>query len=246
MGQGDAIKIALVTGGAKRVGRAIALRVARGGFDVGITYLNNEVAARETVGLIEGMGRRGVAIRADLAEPDRGVAEIERRFNAVFSRLDLLVNNASSYERSGMMHTDSEQMRRMFSIHVEAPLLLCRAFDPFLKGTRGTIINMLDLMAEKPLPDYLAYCASKAALMNLTMGLARELAPEITVNGISPGVVEWPADLPVEKREAYLKRVPLGRAGTPEDVANLVYFLATEGKYITGQIIRVDGGRSVV
>jgi pteridine reductase len=91
----------------------------------------------------------------------------------------------------------------------------------------------------------LIYSASKAALANLTLGLARELAPEVTVNGIAPGVVEWPADYPISEREKYLKRVPLARAGTPEDVASLVHFLVTEGAYITGQIIRLDGGRSI-
>ena len=104
---------------------------------------------------------------------------------------------------------------------------------------------MCDLLAERPWPQYLIYCASKAALANLTMGLARELAPQVTVNGIAPGVVEWPADYPEEERQKYLKRVPLARPGTPQDVANLVHFLVTEGSYITGQIIRLDGGRSI-
>jgi pteridine reductase len=104
---------------------------------------------------------------------------------------------------------------------------------------------MVDLLAEKPWPEFLAYCASKAALANLTLGLAKELAPEVTVNGIAPGVVDWPDDYPEADRQKYLKRVPLGRAGTPEDVAHLVHYLATEGSYITGQIIRLDGGRSI-
>jgi pteridine reductase len=104
---------------------------------------------------------------------------------------------------------------------------------------------MVDLLAERPWPEYLAYCASKAALWNLTLGLARELAPEVTVNGIAPGVVEWPDDYPEAERAKYLKRVPLARAGTPEDVANVVQFLVTGGQYVTGQVIRLDGGRSI-
>jgi pteridine reductase len=128
---------------------------------------------------------------------------------------------------------------------VHAPLLLCQRFAATLRSTRGHVINMVDLLAERPWPTYLAYCASKAALKNLTLGLARELAPEVTVNGIAPGVVEWPADYPQAEREKYLQRVPLARAGTPQDVANLVHFLCTEGSYITGQIIRLDGGRSI-
>src|SRR4029079_15139280 len=116
---------------------------------------------------------------------------------------------------------------------------LARQFEKPLRRSRGHIVNMVDLLAERPWPQYLAYCATKAALANLTLGLARELAPEVTVNGIAPGVVEWPAGFPDEEKHKYLNRVPLARAGTAEDVATLVYFLATEGSYITGQIIRL-------
>jgi pteridine reductase len=131
------------------------------------------------------------------------------------------------------------------AVHFESPLLLCQAFAPMLRHSKGHIVNMVDLLAERPWPQYLAYCASKAALWNLTLGLARELAPDVTVNGIAPGVVEWPEDYPPEEREKYLRRVPLARAGTPQDVAEAVHFLVTGGSYITGQIIRLDGGRSI-
>src|SRR5207245_3934090 len=107
------------------------------------------------------------------------------------------------------------------------------------------IVNMIDLLAARPWPEFLAYSASKAALGSLTRGLARALAPDVTVNGIAPGVVEWPEDYPQGEREKYLKRVPLSRPGTPEGVANLVHFLVSEGSYITGQIIPLDGGRSI-
>jgi pteridine reductase len=104
---------------------------------------------------------------------------------------------------------------------------------------------MLDILAEKPMASHAVYCASKAALWNLTMSLARELAPDVTVNGIAPGVVEWPADYPQAEREKYLRRVPLGRAGTPEEVARAVLFLCAPGGYVTGQVLRLDGGRSL-
>ena len=104
---------------------------------------------------------------------------------------------------------------------------------------------MVDLLAERPWPRYVAYCASKAALANLTLGLARELAPQVTVNGIAPGVVDWPDDFPESDQEKYLKRVPLARPGSPRDVAEAVLFLCTAGSYITGQILRLDGGRSI-
>jgi pteridine reductase len=104
---------------------------------------------------------------------------------------------------------------------------------------------MLDLLAERPWPKFMAYCASKAALWNLTLSLAKELSPEVTVNGIAPGVVQWPADYPAAEREKYLRRVPLGRAGTPEDVAAAVVFLCSQASYVTGQVLRLDGGRSL-
>ena len=124
-------------------------------------------------------------------------------------------------------------------------MLLCQSFAPLLRASRGHVVNMVDLLAERPWPQYVAYCASKAALWNLTLSLARDLAPDVTVNGIAPGVVEWPDDYPESEREKYLKRVPLSRAGTPTDVAETVHFLCTAGSYITGQVIRLDGGRSI-
>jgi pteridine reductase len=135
--------------------------------------------------------------------------------------------------------------RRLMAIHYEAPLLLAQAFSDRLRASKGHIVNMVDLLAEKPWPKYVPYCASKAALWNLTLSLARELAPEVTVNGIAPGVVNWPEDFPEGEKEKYLAKVPLRRAGTPTDVASLVHYLCTEGNYITGQVIRLDVGRSI-
>jgi pteridine reductase len=241
----DAGKVALITGGAKRVGRAVALGLAELGYDVAFTYLSSEAEARGVVAEIEALGRRGVMIRADLTRPAEAVDEVHRAVAGEFGRLDVLVNSASWYAKADLRETTPEIVQRLNAIHVESPLLLCQRFESMLRGARGHVVNMVDLLAERPWPAYLAYCASKAGLWNLTLGLARELAPEVTVNGIAPGVVEWPEDYPEAEREKYLKRVPLGRAGTAEDVANVVRFLVTGGTYVTGQIIRLDGGRSV-
>ncbi len=237
--------VALVTGAARRVGRAIAIRLASDGFDVAFTYLNSEADAHRLSRDIEAKGRRSLAIRADLTAPTTNCTAVFQQFSAAFDRLDVLVNNASIYTPAGLAEVDTDLMRRLWAIHVESPMLLCKAFAGALRKTRGAVVNMLDLLAEKPLPAYLAYSASKAALWNLTLGLARELAPEVTVNGIAPGVVEWPADYPEDKRAQYLKRVPLGRAGTPEDVAAAVAYLVSGNGYMTGQIMRLDGGRSI-
>jgi pteridine reductase len=237
--------VALVTGGAKRVGRAIALGLGRAGYDVAITYLHSAGEARSLVKELEGMGRRGIMIQADLTKPADATRQVRVAFEKTFHRLDVLVNNASVYEPSGLQETTIEQMDRFWAIHVQSPLLLAREFETMLRSARGHILNMIDLMAERPGPEFLSYAASKAGLASLTKGLARTLAPEVTVNGIAPGVVEWPVDYPQSEREKYLKRVPLARAGTPEDVAEAVLFLTRPGGYITGQIVRLDGGRSV-
>jgi pteridine reductase len=239
-------RVAIVTGGAKRVGRAIVEKLVATGFDVAFTYLTSEREARELAEKHTGRGRRVIAICADLSKPVEAADRIFETVAKEFGRLDVLVNNASVYLPSGMRDVTLDMSRTMWAVHVESPLMLCRKFEGMLRASGGRVINMVDLLAERPWPEYLVYCASKAALANLTAGLARELAPEVTVNGIAPGVVEWPADYPEAEQQKYLKRVPLGRAGTAEEVAELVHFLATGGGYLTGQIIRLDGGRSVV
>lgn len=236
--------VALVTGGAKRVGRAIAMALAGAKYDVVITYNESSDAAGKVVELVRAGGGEGLAIRADLTEAS-SIDEIGRQVRETFGGLTVLVNNASIYEPGGMRDASLPRARRMWAVHVEAPLLLCRSFEPELRAARGSVVNMLDLLAEKPMPSHAVYCASKAALWNLTLSLARELGPDVTVNGIAPGVVEWPADYPLSEREKYLRRVPLGRPGTPEDVARAVLFLCSPGGYVTGQVLRLDGGRSL-
>jgi pteridine reductase len=232
-------RLALVTGGARRVGRAIVEKLAGAGFRVAFTFHGSVDEAADLADALD-----LVAIRADLTDPAPAVAQIADELGDE-PALDLLVNNASLYEPADLASTTPEMMRRLMAIHYEAPLLLAQALAPKLRAARGHIVNMVDLLAERPWPQYMPYCASKAALANLTLSLARELAPAVTVNGIAPGVVEWPPDYPEAEKEKYLKRVPLKRAGTPQDVADLVHFLATEGAYLTGQILRLDGGRSI-
>jgi pteridine reductase len=236
--------VALVTGGAKRVGHAIALALANAGYDVAFTWNSSEADARKTTELLSAKGAKALALRADLTD-SMAIDQVAQNVMHEFGRLSVLVNNASIYEPGDLRDAALTQTRRMWALHVIAPILLCRAFEKQLRDARGHIVNMLDLLAEKPWPKYMAYCASKAALWNLTLSLAKELAPEVTVNGIAPGVVEWPADFPEAEKEKYLCRVPLGRAGTPEDVAKAVVFLCSPGSYITGQVLRLDGGKSV-
>jgi pteridine reductase len=238
-------RVALITGGAKRVGRAIVQRLAGAGIDIAFTYRSSKAEALKLAEQLSQDGQRAIAIEADLADPEVASERIGSEIETHFGRLDVLVNSASIYQPGRLRETDMAMMRLVEAVHVQSPLLLCKRFESTLRKNKGHIINMVDLLAEKPWPQYLIYCASKAALANLTLGLARGLAPEVTVNGIAPGVVEWPAEYPEAEKQRYLNRVPLNRAGTPEDVANLVHFLCTGGSYITGQIIRLDGGRSI-
>jgi pteridine reductase len=230
-------RVALVTGGAKRVGRAIVEKFTDAGYTVAFTYLSSAAQAKR---LEKSIG--GLAIQADFTDPVAACEHIFKSFTKRFDNLHVLVNSASIYQPGDSI----ELMRAVMAVHVETPLLLCQEFEGHLRRSGGHVVNMIDLLAERPWPEYLAYCVSKAALANLTLSLARQLAPQVTVNGIAPGVVEWPADYPASQRRKNLQRVPLNRAGTSDDVANLVHFLATGGSYITGQIIRLDGGKSIV
>jgi len=237
-------RVALVTGGAKRVGGAITQALAADGFDIAITYLSSESEANELVGAIQRMGRKCVAVRADLTSPTQAVELIDNAL-AEFPKLDVLVNNASLYPPSSLAQATEAQLQTLWQIHVAAPMLLCQRFEPRLRAARGHVINMVDVLAERPWPEYMAYCTSKAGLLNLTLSLARALAPDVTVNGIAPGIVEWPKNYPDAEKQKYLKRVPLSRSGTPADVVSVVRFLTHPGSYVTGQIIRLDGGRSL-
>lgn len=237
--------VALVTGGAKRVGRAIVETLATAGFDVVFTYNSSRVDATELAESLSVRGTKTLAIPCDLTDADSAAGTIDDAIRSTFGSLKVLVNSASIYEPCDLQSATLPQLRRMQAIHVEAPLLLCQRLEPLLRASRGHVINMVDLLAERPWPEYLSYCTTKAALVNLTLGLARTLAPDVTVNGIAPGVVEWPPHYPQSEQDKYLKRVPLARSGTTQDVANLVGFLVTRGTYITGQILRLDGGRSI-
>lgn len=244
-------KVALVTGGARRVGRAIALGLAEAGMDVAITYRASAVEAVDTVHQIEQAGRRAAAIEADLAAAD-AAERVFDHFSRAFDRLDALVNNAAMYGPTPWGAVTAQNFDAHMAVNARAPLLLTQRFAPMLAAhadprnpsTLGRVVNLIDVHAMgRPVKGYAAYSASKAALLEITRSLARELAPTVTVNAIAPGVVAWPESMPREQREQYLSRVPMGRAGTPGDVAAAVVFLVRDAPYCTGQVICLDGGR---
>lgn len=223
----------------------MALRLAASGMDVAITYRRSSAAARRVVREIEALGRRGVAIAADLADGD-AAGQVHRQFCARFDALRALVNNASLYEPGPLPDVTLGSWERHMAVNARAPLLLTRAFAPMLGADArpGHIVNFIDIhVLGQPLAGYVAYNASKAALHEITMTSAMELAPRVTVNAIAPGVVAWPPGFTADQRRAYLRRVPLGRAGTPAEAAAAVLFLVRDAGYCTGQVIRLDGGR---
>lgn len=238
-------RVALITGAARRVGRSIAEHLAHKGFDIAFTYLSSQQEAQSLCDHVRELGRQVLAVRVDLADPQASVPMLIESFTQHFDRLDVLVHNASLYMPSPLQEMDLALARQLMAIHYDAPLLLTQGLESLLRQSKGHVVSMLDLLAERPWPNFLGYAASKGALQTLTLALARALAPQVTVNGIAPGVVAWPPDYPEADRAKYLQRVPLARAGTPDDVAALVHYLVTDGSYLTRQVIRLDGGRSV-
>jgi len=241
-------KAALVTGGARRIGRAICLELARAGCDLAVHYRSSEADALQLAEEIKDLGRRATVIRADLVQQESWPTVVEQAV-AALGRLDILINNASVFptDRPDSLESfDPVLWDEFFALHVKAVMGLSRAAGPYLiNGRPGRIVNLCDILTDRPLPDHLGYCVSKAALVALTRGLARSFAPDVLVNGVAPGTIEYPPDYSEELKKKLESRVPLGRRGSPRDVAGVVRFLCEEGNYLTGQIIAVDGGRSI-
>jgi pteridine reductase len=239
-------KTALVTGSARRVGRAIALELARAGCDLAVHFHKSTGEADALVEEIRRLGPRCVAVQGDLGEP-QAAAEIVEQTVGQLGRLDVLVNNAAVFESLPMDDWNASAWARVLQINTIAPAMLARAAVPHMRRAgSGRIVNITDISAERPIRGFAAYCASKAALVNLTQSLARELAPQITVNAVSPGIAAFPDSYDDALRDRLVRRVPLQRSGTPEDIARAVRFLVADGDYMTGQVLVVDGGRSVV
>ena len=235
-------QVALVTGGAKRIGRAVALRLAREGADVVVHYNLSKADADDTVAEIEALGRKGIAVQADL----RNVSQIQRMFlqaNAKFGRLDILINNAANFLPARLDDTSEEVWDAAVDTNLKAPFFCAQTAAPMLKKTGGVMINFADIGGILPWPGYIPHCASKAGVIMLTKCLAKALAPEVRVNAIAPGTITTSGD-PSEWEADFIRRAPLGRAGTTEDVADGVSYLI-RAKIVTGQVLVLDGGRTL-
>jgi len=235
-------KVALITGAAKRIGRAVALRLAGDGADVIIHYNRSQSEADDAVRDIEKLGRKSIALQADLCN----VAEIKRLFQQTaerFGRLNILVNCAANFLHSPLEDVSEKLWDAALDTNLKAPFFCAQAAAPLLKQSRGVIVNFADIGGLLPWPGYIPHCASKAGVIMLTKCLAKALAPEVRVNAIAPGTITM-SDDPSEWEADFIRRAPLHRAGTPADVADAVSYLV-HAKFMTGQVLILDGGRTL-
>jgi pteridine reductase len=239
-------RTALITGGARRLGAAIARRLHAAGASVLIHYRDSEAEAVKLEAELNGLRPRSAAkVKAELLAPIAPRALVSAALES-FGRLDLLVNNASSFFPVALGDIEPSHWEELVGSNLKAPLFIAQQAAPELAKHEGAIVNVVDIHAERPLKGYPVYSIAKAGLAALTRALALELAPRVRVNGVSPGAIAWPDDGQFDpaERSRILATTPLGRVGSPEDVAQAVHFLAC-APYVTGQIIAVDGGRSI-
>jgi pteridine reductase len=239
-------QVVLITGAARRVGAQVARVLHAAGANILIHYRTSAAAAIALADSLNAARPRSAAIHAaHLLNPDAPEKLVAAAL-LEFGHLDVLINNASSFYPTPVGRITSPQWDDLVGSNLKAPLFLSQAAAPSLKARRGLIINMVDIHALRPLKEHPVYCAAKAGLVMLTKSLARELGPEIRVNGIAPGPVLWPeGDMQEEVKRDIIDRTALKRPGSPEDIAQTALFLAAHAPYITGQIIAVDGGRSI-
>ena len=241
--------VALITGSARRIGAAIARSLHAAGYDLALH-------CRHSRGDVDALAAELDAVRpgssfvqqADLTEFDR-LPELVAHTIGRYGRLDALVNNASSFAPTPIGTTTPAQWDTLFASNARAPFFLAQAAAPHLAATRGAIVNLADIYGERPLREHTVYCMAKAALLMLTKSLALELGPAVRVNAVSPGAILWPDHTGEEqggdadKQQRMLARTPLGRTGTPEEVAEAVRWLLQDAHYSTGQVLHLDGGR---
>jgi pteridine reductase len=239
-------KVILVTGAARRIGAAIVTCLHENGARVAIHYRGSATEAEDLAARFNGDRAESAAtFQADLLN----VPALPELIGSVVDwggRLDGLVNNASSFYPTPIGNISEQQWDELIGSNLKAPLFLSQAAVPHLSSSKGVIVNIVDIHAERPLRDHVVYGSTKAGLAMLTRSLAKDLAPDIRVNGVSPGAILWPEnDMSEAMQQNIIDQIPLHRAGDPEDIAGTVLFLMRDASYVTGQIISVDGGRSM-
>jgi pteridine reductase len=234
-------KTLLVTGGAKRLGRAIALAAAGNGADVAITFRKSEREARALTEELARLGVEALAVRCDVTD-EQSVREMIKEVTRELGGIDVLVNNAANYETTAFEKITVAQWDAIFASNTRGPFLVSREALPYLKRRKGRIINMGSLGGLRPWATHAHYCSSKAALHMLTKVMAKALAPEIAVNAIAPGMIDLGEKSAVTFMRRMSKKTPMRRNGTASDIAAAVMFFATGPHFIAGQVLAVDGG----
>ncbi len=235
-------KVAVVTGGARRIGRAIALGLAEAGAHVAITYRTSSRGARVTARSIHASGVKDLALRVDQRSGDQ-VRKAVAKIRSHFGRIDILVNNASSFYSTPFPRVTEAQWEDLIGANLSGPWHFAQAVAPHLLRQRaGKVINIVDVSALSPWPSYLPYCTAKGGLVTLTLGLAKALAPHVQVNAIAPGPILFPPGLSRKERQRAVGRTLLKRVGSPDDIVEAVLFLL-KSDFVTGVVLPVDGGR---
>jgi NAD(P)-dependent dehydrogenase (short-subunit alcohol dehydrogenase family) len=237
-------KTALVTGGAKRIGRAIAVALAREGADVAITFRGSAREARQTIAEMTALGVRAFALPCDVRE-ETSIKAMMRDARRELGRLDILVNNAAIYETVAFEKLTAAQWENIFATNTRGPFLVSKHAAAELRKRQGRIIHLGSLGGIRPWETHAHYCASKAALHSLTQAMAKAYAPEIAVNCVAPGMIEAPEDRGTAYAKRFAAKTPMKRNGSAEDVAEIVRLLAVAPKFMTGQIVVVDGGLGI-
>ncbi len=249
-------KIALITGAARRIGAEIATTLHTAGYGVVLHYYDSEADALKLAATLNELRADSAwALTADFQSQADTEGLIQRTMD-IAGQLDVLVNNASSFYATPMGTVTEQQWQEIMGCNLKAPFFLSQAAKPALQNTGGCIVNIIDIYAKSSLINFPVYSISKTGLLGLTQSLAKELAPDIRVNGVSPGVILWPEnaanenqvneDVTSQHRQDIINRIPLQREGKPADIAETVLFLVRDAAYVTGEVIVVDGGKSLV
>ena len=239
-------KVVMVTGAARRIGAELVRYLHRADMNIVLHYRSSEKDATNLANNLNAQRPESVQLlQGDLKDYSHIPNLIERAIS-LFGQVDVLINNASSFFPTDLEDIDEDIWDDLIGVNLKAPLFLTQAFAPHLKEVNGCIVNIIDIHADRPLKDYSLYCIAKAGLSMLTKSMARELAPNVRVNGIAPGAIMWPEVEHYEGlQQEIISRTALKREGNPKDVAGTALFLINHANYITGQIITVDGGRTL-
>ena len=239
-------KTVLITGSAKRIGANVARCLHAEGANILIHFRNSATAAAQLCAALNSARPDSAATVAGDLLDTAALPSLVDTAAKIFGRLDILINNASTFYPTPLGSIQNSQWDDLIGTNLKAPLFLAQAAQPWLKPARGLILNMVDIHAQRPLRDHPVYCVAKAGLVMLTRSLARELGPEIRVNGIAPGPILWPAgEVDENLKHEIISKTALQRMGSPEDIAKAALFFAKDAPYVTGQILAVDGGRSL-